>query len=131
MSKNTLAPAAQKHGNKRGVSSMHLKAYWKWIWSFRGPTKYILFRWLLLHATLPVDQSLKGDVATILRQCCYCGDMQETTKHALWSYSLAHHVWNKVPSLFLTINGGCRFPWGSTIWGFSIPVSFCQNKVRN
>ena len=87
MSKNIPTHAPQKHWNKWGVSSIHLKAYWKWIWSLKGPTKYILFRWLLLHATL--GQSLKGDVATSLRQCCYCGDMQETTKHALWSCSLA------------------------------------------
>ena len=58
------------------------EAYWKWIWSFKGPTKYILFIWFLLHATLPVGQSLKGNVATVLRQCCYCGDLQETNKHA-------------------------------------------------
>ena len=42
MSKNIPTPAAQKHWNKWGVSSNHLKAYWKWIWSFRGPTKYII-----------------------------------------------------------------------------------------
>ena len=59
MSKNIPIPAAQKHWNKWGVSSNHLKAYWKWIWSFRGPSKYTLFKWLLLHAALPVGQSLK------------------------------------------------------------------------
>ena len=83
MSKNIPIPAAQKHWNKWGISSIHLKAYWKWIWSLKGPTKYILFRWLLLHAALPIGQSLKGDVATSLRQCSYCGDMQEYIKHAL------------------------------------------------
>ena len=60
---------------------------------------------------------MKGDVATSLRQCSYCGDMQETIKHALWSCSLAQQVWNKVLSLFLTINAGCLFSWGSTVWG--------------
>ena len=106
MYKNIPAPATQKHWNKWGVSRIHLKAYWKCIWSFRGPTKYILFTWLLLHAALPVGQSLKENVATVVKQCCYCGDLQETTKHALWSCSLAQQVWNKVLSLFLTINAG-------------------------
>ena len=26
-------------------------------------------------------------------------------------------VWNKVLSLFLTINVGCLFSWGSAMWG--------------
>ena len=42
--------------------------------------------------------------------------MQEAAKHALWYYSLAQHVWNKVISLFLTINGGYLFSWGSMVW---------------
>ena len=60
---------------------------------------------------------MKGNVATVLRECCYCGYLQETTKHALWSCSLAQQVWNKVLSLFLTINEGYLFSWGSTVWG--------------
>ena len=54
MSKNILTLVAQKHWNKWGVSRTYLKAYSKWIWSFKGPTKYILFRWLLLHTALLV-----------------------------------------------------------------------------
>ena len=72
---------------------------------------------VLLHVALPVGQSLKGNVAPVLKQCSYCGDLQETTKHALWSCSIAQQVWNKVLSLFLTINVGCLFSWGSTVWG--------------
>ena len=69
MSTNIPTPAAQKHSNKWGVSRIHLLLE-------------VEFRWLLQHATLPICQSLKRDVTTVFRQC-YCGDMQETTKHTL------------------------------------------------
>ena len=45
MSKNTPTLVAQKNRNKWGVSSAHLKAYSTGIWSFKGPTKYILFQY--------------------------------------------------------------------------------------
>ena len=70
-----------------------------------------------MYVTLLVGQSLKGNVAPNLRQCGFCYATQETTKHALWSCPLAQQVWNKVLSLFLTINVGCLFSWGAAIWG--------------
>ena len=116
-SMNVMAPAAQKHWTNWGVSTLQLKTYWRWIWSFKGPSKFILFRWLLVHAALPVGQTLKGNVAQNLRQCGFCYATSETTKHALWSCPLAQQVWNKVLSLFLTINVGCLFSWGAAVWG--------------
>ena len=117
LSRNARIPAAQKHWTTWGVSTLHLKTYWKWIWSFKGPTKFILFRWLLVHMALPVGHSLKGNVAPNLRQCGFCHEAQETTKHVLWSCPFAQQVWNKVMSLFLTINVDCLFSWGSMMWG--------------
>ena len=60
---------------------------------------------------------MKGNVAIVLRQCYYCSELHETTKHALLSYSLAQHVWNIAISLFLTINAVFLFSWGSTVFG--------------
>ena len=117
LSQNVKIPAAQKHWTNWGVSTLHLRTYWKWIWSFKGPTKFILFRWLLVHMALPVGHALKGNVAPNLRQCAICHEPQETTKHVLWSCSFAQQVWKKVVSLFLTINVGCLFSWGSAMWG--------------
>ena len=76
-----------------------------------------LKRWLLVHMALPVGHSLKGNVTPNLWQCGFCHAAQETAKHGLWSCPLAQQVWNKVLSLFLTINVGCRFSWGSAMWG--------------
>ena len=70
-----------------------------------------------MHTTLPVGHSLKGNVTPNLRQCGFFHEPQETAKHALWSYPLAQQVWNKVISLFLTINVGYLFSWGSEMWG--------------
>ena len=71
--------------NKLGLIGVfqRLKTYWRWIWSFKGPSKFILFRWLLVHVALPVGQSLKGNVVPNLRQCGFCYAPQEITKHAL------------------------------------------------
>ena len=68
LSHNGKIPAAQKHWTNWGVSTLHLRTYWKWIWSFKGPTKFILFRWLLVHMALPVGHALKGNVTPNLRQ---------------------------------------------------------------
>ena len=57
------------------------------------------------------------NVAPTLRQCGFCHEAQETTKHVLWSYPFTQLVWNKVMSLFLTINVGCLFSWGCYIPG--------------
>ena len=44
---------------------------------------------------------------------CVSGDYQA----CIPVISLAQQVWNKFLSLFLTINVGCLFSWGATIWG--------------
>ena len=83
MSQNVMVPTTQKHWTNWGVSTLHLKTYWRWIWSFKGATRFILFRWLLVHMALPVDDSLKGNVAPNLRQCGFCHADQENTKHVV------------------------------------------------
>ena len=84
----------------------------------QGATKIIHFRWLLVHATLPIGHSLKRNVvAPKLGQCGFCYATQETTNHALWSCPLAQQMWNKVLSLFLMINVGFLFSWGEIMWG--------------
>ena len=97
--------------------TLDLRSYWKWIWSFKGPNKFIPFRWLLVHMALPVDHSLKGNATPNLQQCGFCHEAQETTKHVLWSCPFAQKVWNKVMSLFQTIYASCLFSWGSMMWG--------------
>ena len=109
LSRNVTIPTTQKHGTNWSVSTLHLRTYKRWIWSFKGPTKILLFRWLLVHTALPVGHSLKGNVIPNLRQCGFCHEAQETTKHVLWSCPFAQQVWDKVVSLFLTINVGCLF----------------------
>ena len=47
------------------------------IWSFKGPTKFILFKWLLVHTKLSVRNSLKGNVIPNLRQYGFCHEAQE------------------------------------------------------
>ena len=91
-----------------------------------------LKRWLLVHMALPVGHSLKGNVTPNLWQCGFCHAAQETAKHGLWSCPLAQQVWNKVLSLFLTINVGCRFSWGSAMWGVlhSILMLYEENDVH-
>ena len=69
------------------------------------------------YIALPVGHSLKGKVTPNLWQCGFCQEAQETTKHVLWSCPFAQQVWNKVMSLFLTINVDCLFSWGSMMWG--------------
>ena len=92
MSWNVMVPATQKHWTNWGVSTLHLKTYWRWIWSFKRPTKFILFRWPLVHVALPVDHSLKRNIAPNLLQRGFCYTAQETTKHVLWSCPLAQKV---------------------------------------
>ena len=112
-----------------GIWTLQLKTYWRWIWSFKGPSKLILFRWILMHAALPVVQTLKGNVAHNLRQCGFCYATPEITKHALWSCPLAQQVWNKVLSLFLTINAGCC-PHGKQRCGeFYTPTWCCMRQM--
>ena len=129
ISTNVTVPIAQKHWTNWGVSILQLKTYWRWIWSFKGPTKFILFRWLLVYVALSVGQSLKGNVAPNLRQCGFCYATQETTKHALWSCPLAQQVWNKVLSLFLTTNVGCLFSWEQWCGEFYIPAWCCMRQT--
>ena len=117
MSGNVTVPADEKHWTNWGVSLLQLKTYWRWIWSFKGPTKFILFRWLLVHAALPIGQSLKGNVALNLRKCGFCYATQKNTKHALWCCPLAQQVWKNVLSLFPTINVGCLFSWEAAARG--------------
>ena len=87
-SRNARILATQKHWTTWGVSTLHLKTYWRWIWSFKEPTKLILFRWLLVHTTLLVGHSLKGNVTPNLRQCGFCHELWEIAKHTLWSCPL-------------------------------------------
>ena len=116
MSKNVKTPATQKYWTNWGVSTLQLITYQRCIQSFKGPTKFTLFRWLLVHAALPIGQSLKGNVALNLKQCCFCKATHETTKDALQSCPVAQQVWNPVLSLFLTVNVGCLFSWGAAVW---------------
>ena len=49
LSRNATILVAQKRWTNQGVSTLHLKTYQRWIQSFKGPSKFILFRWLLVH----------------------------------------------------------------------------------
>ena len=49
-----------------------------------------------MYMALLAGHSLKGNVAPTLRQCGFCHEAQETTKHVLWSCPFVQQVWNKV-----------------------------------
>ncbi|KAL8470158.1 hypothetical protein ACS0TY_032871 [Phlomoides rotata] len=74
---------------------------WRWVWCLDITPKVCLFMWNVHHGIVPSTVNLIAHFVNVAPKCKRCGEVAETTEHALRDCPTITNAWNIYPNALL------------------------------